>query len=101
MTHMPVAIVEAAIPASHRKASDEPLHIPLERTRQRLVEVVRVEHETPVRGRVDPEVREVRITAQLHVQPRPWHAREIGGRDVRRPAVEPSVTPPSIRSVLG
>ena len=85
---LPPALVEAAIPAGHREAGDEPLDIPLERPRQRLVEVVRVEHEPPVRGRVHPEVREVRVAAQLHVQPRPRHAREIRGHDVRRPAIE-------------
>ncbi len=85
---LPPAIVKAALSARHRKAGDEPLDVPLERTRQRLVEVVRIEHDTPVRSGEDPKVREVGVTAQLHVQPRARRAREIGGHDVCRPAVE-------------
>ncbi len=84
----PPALGEAAVAAGDREAGDEPLEVPFERPRQRLVEVVRVEHEAPVRGRIDPEVREMRIAAELDVEPRPRRSREIGGHQVGRPAVE-------------
>src|SRR5579862_4706609 len=57
-----LALVEAALATRDREARDEPLYVPLERTGQRLVEVVRTEHQPSVGRREDPEVREVRVT---------------------------------------
>ena len=61
-------VVEAALPAGDREAGGEPLHVPLERPRQRLVEVVEAEDEPPVGCGEDAEVREVRVAAELGVQ---------------------------------
>ena len=57
--------------AGHGDARRESLHVPLERPRERLVEIVDAEDEAPVRRREDPEVREVRVTAELGVKTRP------------------------------
>ena len=46
-------------------ARREPLEVPFPRTAIRLVEVVEVEHETPFRAGIDPEIGEMRVTAQL------------------------------------
>ena len=62
-----VASVEAAIPAGNRETGGKPLHVPLEGSRQRLVEVVETEDEPPVRRGEDAEVREVRVAAELGV----------------------------------
>ena len=62
-------------------AGDEALEVPLERTRQRLVEVVDAEHEPPVGRREPAEVGEVGVAAELHLQAGPWACR----RD-RRPS---------------
>ena len=80
--------VEPAAAPGHGEAGDEPLQIPLERARQRLVEVVHVEDEPPVGRRVGAEVRQVRVAAQLGVQARPRRAGEVGGHEVRGAAVE-------------
>ena len=64
---LPLFDVEASIPACHGEAGHEPLHVPLERARQRLVEVVDAEHQPPV-GRGEPtEVGQMRIAAELHL----------------------------------
>ena len=69
-------------------ARQQPLHVPLERARKGLVEVVEVE-EQPALGRaVQAEVRHVRVTAQLHVEPGVRGRREVGGHEQRRAAVE-------------
>ena len=70
--------VEAAIPAGHRETGGESLHVPLERSRQRLVEVVEAEDEPPVRCGEDAEVREVRIPAKLGIEARPGPVCEVG-----------------------
>ena len=59
---------EAAVAPGDREAGDEPLDVPLERSRQGLVEVVDIEDERPVRRRIDAEVGEVRVAAELRVQ---------------------------------
>ena len=64
-------IVETALPAGDREACGQSLHVPLERPRQRLVEIVDAEDESPVRRGEDAEVREVRVTTQLRVDPCP------------------------------
>ena len=62
-------LVEAAIPARDREARREPLHVPLERARQRLVEVVDAEDQPAVGCGEDAEVGQVRVAAELRVQP--------------------------------
>ena len=81
-------VVEAAIPAGNGETGGEPFHVPLERSRQRLVEVVETEDEPPVGCGEDAEVREVRIAAELRVEPRPRPVREVGRHQVGGPAEE-------------
>ena len=87
-TERRVGLVEASIPTRDREARREPLHVPLERPRQRLVEVVDAEDEPPVRRREDAEVREVRVAAELRVQARSRPIREVGRHQVGGAAEE-------------
>ena len=86
----PVALVvaEAAIATGHREARDEPLHVPLERTGQRLVEVVDAEDEPSIGSGEGTEVREVGVAAELDLQTRPRLARQVGRHEVGGTAVE-------------
>ena len=84
----PLLGVETAIAAGHGEARDESLDVPFERARQGLVEVVDAEHEPPIRRGERAEVREMRVTAELHVEPGPGHVGEIGRHRVRRAAIE-------------
>ena len=81
-------LVEAAVAAGDREARDEALDVPLERAGQRLVEVVDAEDEPPVRGCEAAEVGEMGIAAELGVQPRSRHRREVRRHQVCRTAVE-------------
>ena len=62
-------VVESAVAPSDGEACGEPLDVPLERPRKRLVEVVDAEDHPPVRCGEDAEVGQVRVAAQLDVQP--------------------------------
>ena len=55
---------------------------------QRLVEVVEVEDQPPVRRRVHAEIQQVRVAAALHPQARRRRAREVPRHDRRAAAVE-------------
>src|SRR5205085_7905059 len=70
------------------EAYREALDVPLPRPRQRLVEVVLVEHELARRRRVRTEVREVGIAAELDGQSTRGPRGQIAGHDPRRPPVE-------------
>ena len=80
--------LEATIATGDGEARDEPLQVPLERARQRLVEVVDAEDETSVGRSEHTEVGEMRIAAELDFQPRPGVAREIGRHQVSGAAEE-------------
>ena len=80
--------VEAAITPRDREARDEPLDVPLEGPRERLVEVVEAEHDLAVGRREAAEVRQVRVAAELRVETRTRPAREIRGHQVGGTAVE-------------
>ena len=69
-------------------ARGQPLDIPLPRSRERLVEVVDVEHQPPLGRGEDTEVRQMRIAAALDRQPGPRCRGEVVGHDHRRPAIE-------------
>ena len=47
-----------------------------------------IEHEPPLGRGEHPEIRQMRVPAALHRQPRPRRRREIMGHDHRRPAIE-------------
>ena len=83
-----VGLIEAAVSPCDLEARDEALHVPLERARQRLVEVVDAEHQPPVGRGEHPEVGEVRVTAELHVETGARHPCEIGGHEVGPSPVE-------------
>jgi hypothetical protein len=83
-----VALAEAVVAPSDREAGRHPLHVVLERPRQGLVKVVHVEHQPPLGRGERPEVRQVRVAAQLHVQAGRWRARQVGGHDFGRAPVE-------------
>ena len=86
--HLARRVVEATVATRHGKARHQTLDVPLERARQRLVEVVDAEHQSPVGTRKGTEVRKMRIPAQLRVQSRPRHPRQIRRHQQRRPAIE-------------
>ena len=79
---------EPAVPRRDLEARRESLHIPFERARQRLVEVVHAEDVRAFRGPEGPEVRQVGVAAQLDRQPGPCQRREIRGHDRCRAPVE-------------
>ena len=83
-----VALVEPEISSGDGEARRQPLDVPFERPRQRLVEIVDAEHEAAIRGSEEPEVREVRVAAQLSVQARSCAVREVCRHDVGRAAKE-------------
>ena len=60
---------QAVLAACHGHARDQPLDVPLERTGQRLIEVVQVEDQPPFGRGEGTEVQQMSITAQLHPQP--------------------------------
>ena len=80
--------VEATIASGDGEAGHQPFDVPLERAGQRLVEVVDAEDQLPVRGGEDAEVGQMRIAAQLHRQAGSGRARQVGGHQVGRTAVE-------------
>jgi len=62
----PVSAAEPKITARDLEASGQAFDIPLPGTGKRLVEVVDVEHQLPLRRAEYSEVRQVRVAAQLH-----------------------------------
>src|SRR5207344_215304 len=79
---------EAVVAGRDREARGHPLHVVFEGTGKRLVEVVQVEQECPLRGREQAEVRQVRVSAELNGETGPRRVLEVGRHDLRRPAVE-------------
>ena len=79
---------EAAVARCHHHARNETLDIPAERSGQRLVEVVEVEHQRPLRRAVQPEVEEVRITAHLDGEVAVHGLRQVVRHQPCRAAVE-------------
>ena len=79
-----IAVVAGGDQHAHSKALD----VPLPRTGQRLVEIVDVEHQPPLGRREHAEVRQVRVSAALHRQPRPRRRGKVVGHDHRRAAIE-------------
>ncbi len=80
--------LEATVSARHREARCEPLDVPLERSRKRLVEVVDAEDAPSVRCGEDPEVGEVRVPAELRLQTSSRPVREIGRHQIGGAAEE-------------
>ena len=79
---------EAAVARGDQHARSQALDIPLPRARQRLVEVVEVEHHPPFGGGKDAEVRQVRVPAALHRQARARRGAQIVSHDHGRAPIE-------------
>ena len=84
----PLCGSEPAVAAGDLEARGQPLHVPLPRAGQGLVEVVDVEHQLPLGGGEHPEVRQVRVTADLDVQTGAGGGGQVGGHDQRGAPVE-------------
>ena len=61
-----LAVTEAIVPRGDREARRQALDVPVERRRKRLIEVVDVEDQPPVRRGEHAEIQQVRVTAGLH-----------------------------------
>ena len=72
---------EATLAGDDLQAGAQAFDVPLPWTRQRLVEVVDVEHEVPLGGGELPEVAHVGVAARLHGQSGGGGRREIHGHD--------------------
>ena len=79
---------EPAVPPGHGQARGQPLDVPLERPGQGLIEVVDVEDQPPLRRGERTEIRQVRVPAQLHPQPRGGRAGQVRRHRQRRAPVE-------------
>ena len=79
---------EAAVASHDLEAGREPLHVPLPRAGERLVEVVDVEQHLPLGRAEQAEVRQVGVTAQLHGDPAYRGRRQVGRHDQRGAPVE-------------
>ena len=84
----PAICREPDVAAGDLGAGRHPLDVPLPRAGQRLVEVVRAEHEPAVRSCESAEVRDVGVAAGLHDDARIRRRREVGRHDGSRAAVE-------------
>ncbi len=89
MDRMPTVMGrEVARPSGHDQAGRQPEQVPLERTVERLVEVVDVEQFRPLRRREQPEVRQVGIATQLDADVGRRSRGQIGGHRQGRTAIE-------------
>ncbi len=88
--HDPVLVLGAVavVARGDQHARREALDVPLPRARERLVEVVDVEHEPALGRREHAEVRQVRVAAALRGQTRAGRPGEVVRHDLRRAAVE-------------
>ena len=83
-----VRLGEPVVAARDREARRHPLHVVLERPGQRLVEVVQVEQQPPLGRGERAEVRQVRIAAQLGLQPGHRRVLQVRRHDLGRAPVE-------------
>ena len=83
-----VGLGEFVVARGDREARGHALDVVLEGSGERLVEVVEVEHERPLGRRKRAEVRKVRVSAELHVEPGRRGVLQIRGHDLRRAPVE-------------
>jgi hypothetical protein len=83
-----IRLGEPVVAARDLKARRHPLHVPLERPRQRLIEVVHIEQQDPLGRRERAEVRQMRIAAQLGLQPGHRRIRQVRRHDLGRAPVE-------------
>ena len=79
---------EARLASGDREARRQPLHVPLPWPRQRLVEIIHVEHQRPLGRAEDAKVRQVRVATQLRSKARRRRARQIRRHDQRAATIE-------------
>lgn len=80
----PLLDVEAAIASSHLEARDQSFDVPLERARERLVEVIDAECKPAVGAGERAEVRKVSIAAVRRVEASARFPGEVRGHHTRR-----------------
>ena len=73
---------EAIVARCDGDACCEALDVPFERPRERLVEIIEVEHQFAVRRMVPTEVSQVGVAAELHRQPGVRDGCEVGGHQL-------------------
>ena len=83
-----VAVAEPVVLHGDDGRGAHPLHVPLEGTRQRLVKIVDVEDQPPIRSGKDAEVRDMGVAAELHLDLRVRGHGEVVGHHRRRPSQE-------------
>jgi hypothetical protein len=79
---------KSAFACGNHERCGEPAHIPVERTRQRFVEVVRAEQHAPLRAREQPEIGQMRVAAQLHGHVGTRQLRQVVRHQRRGTAIE-------------
>ena len=79
---------EPKISAGDLDARRQPLHIPVDRARQRLIEVIETEDQRTLRSLEQAEVQQMGVTAELCCQPAARRPCEVGSHDRRRASVE-------------
>jgi hypothetical protein len=85
---------QAVVPAGDDDAGHQSLHVPLERPRVGLVEVVEVEHQTPIGRGEEAEVRQMGVAAELDGQVGGGAGRQVGGHHRGRSSQEGERTGP-------
>ena len=83
-----LARLHPVLPRRHHQAGGEAGHVPLEGPGQGLVEVAQVEVEVALRRGPQPEVQDMRVTAELHLDAAVRPGGQVGRHDRRRAAVE-------------
>ena len=84
----PITVTESAVAAGDLDTGSKPLDVPFPRTAQRLVEVVQVEDQAPLGRSEEPEVRQVRVSAELNDGPGHGCFGEVGRHHGRGSAEE-------------
>ena len=80
------APADAAGAGGDHQAGGEPVEVPFERARERLVEVPEIEGQVPLRSGPQSEVEDVSIAAELDLDAAVGPRREVRGHDGRRTA---------------
>ena len=80
--------VDRVVPSEHHQARRQARDVPLERTREGLVEVAEIERQVPLRRRPQTEVEDVCISTHLHHESGVRSRREVGCHDRSCPSEE-------------
>jgi hypothetical protein len=83
-----LAVEKIEVPRGEDDARREALDVPVPRRGQRLVEIVDVEENVPLRRREAAEIHQVSVAARLHPEPGGRGRRHVGGHDRGGAAIE-------------